>query len=97
MPIPYFPIEQPNAANPLCTAAPNLAKFVAELLSPPIVTKNLVDQMLSPQVHMGGDVWLGLGIAVYSAGNSRCFWHRGDNMYFESYLVGCPRESESLS
>ena len=66
---------------------------VAELMSPLIVTKNLVDQMLSPQVHIGGDVWWGLGIAVYPGGNSRCFWQWGDNMYFESYLVGCPRES----
>jgi CubicO group peptidase (beta-lactamase class C family) len=92
MPMPYFPMKQPNAANLLCTTATDLAKFVAELMSPSIVNQNLVDQMLSPQVHMGGDLWWGLGIAVYPAGNSRCFWHWGDNMDFESYLLGCPRE-----
>ena len=73
MPVPYFPMEQPNAANLLCTTAPDLAKFVAELMSPSIVNKNLVDQMLSPQVHMGGDVWWGLGIALYPAGKRPMF------------------------
>ena len=89
VPWPYASIDQPNAANLLCTTAPDLAKFVTELMNPTIVDKRLVDQMLSPQQTVGGKVSWGLGVGLHETTSGRCFWHWGDNVDFESYLVGC--------
>ena len=92
LPWPYFPIEEPNAANLLCTTVPDMGKFVAELMGPTIIEKRLVDQMLSPQKAVDRRVSWGLGIALYDTQHGRCFWHWGDNADFESYLLGCPEE-----
>lgn len=96
VPWPYAPIDQPNAANLLCTTAPDLAKFAAELMNPTILSKSLVDQMLSPQEPAGGKVSWGLGIALYQTSDGRCFWHWGDNVDFESYLLGCANEKNGI-
>ena len=90
LPMPFVPITQPNAANLLCSTALDLARFLAELMNPTIVNKKLVAQMLSPQQRVNEQLWWGLGIALYRTGESLCFWHWGDNMDFESYLLGCP-------
>jgi CubicO group peptidase (beta-lactamase class C family) len=89
--MPFFPAVPPNAANLLCSTAPDLARFVCELMNPRLLSPSMVDKMLSPHVHTGGDVWWGLGIGLYK-GTSECFWHWGDNLDFESYLIGCPKE-----
>jgi len=96
LPMPFAPIRQPNAANLLCSTSSDLAKFVAELMNPTIVDNKLVEQMLTPQVHVSGDLWWGLGIALWKAGESQCFWHWGDNLDFETYLLGCPAEKSGV-
>jgi len=89
--MPFFPATHANAANLLCSTAPDLARFVCELLNPTLLSPTMVDKMLSPYVHTGGDIWWGLGIGLYR-GTSECFWHWGDNLDFESYLLGCRDE-----
>src|SRR5215472_12175783 len=44
LPMPFAP----NAANLLCSTAPDRAKFVAELMAPTLVSRALVEQMLTP-------------------------------------------------
>jgi hypothetical protein len=46
MPMPYFPIAQPNAADFLCSTASDLARFEAELMNPTRVSRQLVDEMM---------------------------------------------------
>jgi len=92
IPMPFAPIAQPNAANLLCSTAPDLARFEAELMSPTLMSRKLVAEMLTPQMRANADVWWGLGIGLCRAGNSNCFWHWGDNLDFESYMMGCPQE-----
>ena len=91
-PMPFFPLAQPNAANLLCSTATDLARFESELMNPTIVSPRLVKEMLSPQVHVDGDVWWGLGVALYRKGSTSCLWHWGDNMDFQSYMIACPDE-----
>jgi len=91
-PLPFFPAEQPNAANLLCSTAADLARFEAELMAPTLVSPALVDEMLSPQVQIRGDAWWGLGIGLLLKESTKCFWHWGDNLDFESYMLGCPGE-----
>jgi len=89
MPMPYFPIVQPNAANLLCSTASDLARFEAELMTPTLVNPQRVDEMMSPRVQVGGKVWWGLGIGLLRRTDGLCFWHWGDNLDFESYMLGC--------
>ena len=95
LPMPFAPIAQPNAANLLCATAPDLAKFAVELMNPHFLDRNLVGQMLTDQVqgNIGKEqVSWGLGIGLHHTGKSACFWQWGDNLDFESYLLGCPDE-----
>jgi CubicO group peptidase (beta-lactamase class C family) len=92
LPMPFAPNAQPNAANLLSSTAPDLAKFVAELMAPTLVSRTLVEQMLTPQVPAAPNSWWGLGIGLYRSPQSTCFWHWGDNLDFQSYLIGCPHE-----
>jgi CubicO group peptidase (beta-lactamase class C family) len=92
LPMPFAPNAQPNAANLLCSTAPDLAKFVAELMAPTLVSEALVEQMVTPQVPADQNSWWGLGIGLYRGPQSTCFWHWGDNLDFQSYLIGCPHE-----
>jgi CubicO group peptidase (beta-lactamase class C family) len=93
LPMPFFPIAQPNAANLLCSAAPDLARFAIELVDPRFLDRNLVRQMLSDQVQgsIGKEqVSWGLGIGLHHTARGTCFWQWGDNLDFESYLLACP-------
>jgi CubicO group peptidase (beta-lactamase class C family) len=93
LPMPFLPIAQPNAANLLCSAAPDLAKFAVELMNPHFVNRNLVSMMLTDQVQgrIGKEpVSWGLGVGIDHTANGNCFWQWGDNGDFESYLLGCP-------
>ncbi len=90
VPWPFAPVEQPNAANLLCTTAADMARFATELMNPTIVDRKLTEQMLAPQVDCDVDHWWGLGIGIARAGDARCFWHWGDNLDFQTYMVGCP-------
>ena len=93
LPMPFGPIAQPNAANLLCSTVPDLAKFAVELMNPRFIDRNLVNQMLTDQVQGRidkGPVSWGLGIGLHHTSKGTCFWHWGDNMDFESYLLGCP-------
>ena len=92
LPMPFVPGAQPNAANLLCSTAPDLAKFVAELMNPTLVSRALVEQMLTPQVRVDRDSSWGLGIGIFGHAGTNCFWHWGDNLDFQSYLIGCPQE-----
>jgi hypothetical protein len=56
------------------------------------VSRELVEQMLTPQVRADQNVWWGLGIGLCPGPESTCFWHWGDNLDFQSYLIGCPPE-----
>ena len=93
LPMPFFPTAQPNAANLLCSAAPDLGKFAIELMHPHFLDRNLVGQMLTDQVqgHIGKEpVSWGLGIGLHHTTKGACFWQWGDTLDFESYLLGCP-------
>jgi CubicO group peptidase (beta-lactamase class C family) len=92
VPMPFFPVAQPNAANLLRSTAADLARFASELMNPKLVSQKLVKAMLSQHVHLDGEVWWGLGIGLYNRSTTTCFWHWGDNLDFESYLIGCPDE-----
>src|SRR5579872_185125 len=93
MPMPYGPIAQPNAANLICSTAPDLARFVAELISPRYLDRNLVAQMLSDQMQgrIGAEpVSWGLGIGLVHTPRGTCFWQWGSTSDFKSYILGCP-------
>ena len=92
VPMPSAPNAHPNAANLLCSTAPDLAKFIAELMDPTLVSRALVEQVLTPQISTDQNSWWGLGIGLYQGPQSTCFWHWGDNLDFQSYLIGCRHE-----
>ena len=96
LPMPFAPNAPQNAANLLCSTAPDLAKFVAELMAPTLVSRTLVEQMLTPQVPANPNSWWGLGIGLYRGPQSTCFWHWGDNLDFQSYLIGCAHEKTGV-
>ncbi len=93
IPMPFGPIAQPNAAILLCSTAPDLAKFAAELMTPHFLDQKLVSQMLTDQMqgHLGEEpVSWGLGIGLQHTSRGACFWQWGATTDFNSYLLGCP-------
>jgi hypothetical protein len=71
--MPFAPNAPQNAANLLCSTAPDLAKFVAELIAPTLVSRTLVEQILTPQVAANPNTCWGLGIGLYRDPQSTCF------------------------
>ena len=64
-------------------------------MAPTVVSRTLVEQMLTPQVRAENS-WWGLCIGLYRGPQSICSWHWGDNLDFQSYLIGCAHEKTGV-
>ena len=93
MPMPFGEIAQPNGANLICSTAPDLAKFIVELMNPHFLDQRTVAQMLADQVQgrIGDEqVSWGLGVGLHHTSRGTCFWQWGSTSDFRSYMMGCP-------
>lgn len=80
------------AAGGLLATAPDLARFLAELMAPRELPAALAREMIAPQVGIDGSLSWGLGVGLQHSGSGDSVWHWGLNPGFESLMVGYPAE-----
>jgi CubicO group peptidase (beta-lactamase class C family) len=80
------------AAGGLLATAPDLARFLAELMAPTGLPPEPVRTMISPQVRIDGSLSWGLGIGIRRGESADAIWHWGQNPGFESLMIGYPSE-----
>jgi CubicO group peptidase (beta-lactamase class C family) len=80
------------AAGGLYSTAPDLARFMIELMDPQRIDPTLIHQMLQPQVHVSEYVSWGLGIGLQHNQLGDSFWHWGNNPGYESLMIGYPAQ-----
>jgi CubicO group peptidase (beta-lactamase class C family) len=80
------------AAGGLLSTAPDLARFLAEVMAPMGLPVEQAREMISPQVHIDDSLAWGLGIGLQHTETGNSIWHWGLNPGFESLMVGYPSE-----
>jgi CubicO group peptidase (beta-lactamase class C family) len=80
------------AAGGLLSTAPDLARFLAELMAPTELPPARAREMLSPQVRIDDSLAWGLGIGLQHTDAGDSIWHWGQNPGFESLMIGYPSE-----
>jgi CubicO group peptidase (beta-lactamase class C family) len=78
------------AAGGLLSTAPDLARFLAELMDPTGLPVERAREMISPQVRIDDSLAWGLGIGLQHTETGDSIWHWGLNPGFESFMVGYP-------
>lgn len=68
-----------RAASSLVTTTSDLSKFFIELLNPKHLNKELIEEMMTPQVHVFNYISWGLGIGLYEGNYEDAIWHWGNN------------------
>ncbi len=79
-----------NAASSLHTTSSDYAKFLAELVNPKFIDKDLILEMFTEQKNTrfgAGSIAWGLGIGLNFTKDGRYIWHWGDNKYFKSFFI----------
>ena len=79
-----------NAAASLHTTSSDYAKFLAELIKPKFIDKNLIIEMFTEQKNTrfeSGSIAWGLGIGLNFTNDGKYIWHWGDNKYFKSFFI----------
>jgi CubicO group peptidase (beta-lactamase class C family) len=80
------------AAGGLLSTAPDLARFLVELMAPTRLSTTRAREMLSPQVRIDDSLAWGLGIGLQHTESGDSIWHWGQNPGFESLMIGYPSE-----
>lgn len=102
LPVPAAPADRPLslvAAGGLWASAPDLARFLAELLAPHHLDPALVAELRRPQVRVSDHLSWGLGIGIQHAetpGAPDALWHWGFNPGFYSLMVGLPSNGDGV-
>ncbi|NKB67845.1 MAG: serine hydrolase [Candidatus Latescibacteria bacterium] len=89
-PVPKAKLEQAEAEWSLHTTALDYARFLVEMLKPPLesrhsLTPAMVATMLSPQVRLDQSLSWGLGWGLEQTAAARAFWHWGDNDGYDAF------------
>jgi CubicO group peptidase (beta-lactamase class C family) len=80
------------AAGGLLATAPDLARFLAELMAPTGLPAERAREMISAQVRIDDTLAWGLGIGLQHTETADSIWHWGLNPGFESLMLGYPSE-----
>jgi CubicO group peptidase (beta-lactamase class C family) len=81
-----------SAAYSLVTTPSDLAQLFLELLNPRMVSRNLVEQMLSDSVKINEHYSWGLGVGIQHGNGDTAIWHWGNNEnYCRSLAVFFPK------
>ena len=78
----------PRASNLIRSTAPDIARFMCELMNPKHLSEATIREMMTEQVTVGDGVSWGLGIGLQHSGAGDAFWQWGDDPGFKSLLVG---------
>jgi len=81
--------DQPpeRIASSLSSNAEDMAKFVAELLSPRMLSVETRDAMLAAHTANEGCIQWGLGIGIDACAGRTTYWQWGSNLGFQGLLV----------
>ncbi len=103
---PPFPtFFSPNVAGSLFTTAGEYARFMMLFMAQPNggeIAKKLElapttrDDMLTAQVNINESLGWGLGWGVETVGDTKYFWHWGDNVHFKNLVIGDPTRGRAL-
>jgi CubicO group peptidase (beta-lactamase class C family) len=99
--------QQANAAYSLQTTAGDYAKFIVAILNESGLTRQTVQAMISPQVHVpekafdnsspaSKSISWGLGFGLQQTKDGNAFWHWGDNNTFKCYVVAYTKEKKGV-
>jgi hypothetical protein len=83
--------ESANAAASLHTTAADFARLVAAVMRTELLEKGSVDEMLTPQIEVDGEVAWGLGWGLEGRKEGRAFWHWGHNDGYRAFVIADPR------
>lgn len=92
IPLPELGRQSPNAANLIRSTAPDIARFMIELMDPRKINPTTVHEMLTEQVKVADAVSWGLGIGLQHGAAGDCFWHWGSNPGYKALMVGYPKQ-----
>jgi CubicO group peptidase (beta-lactamase class C family) len=85
---------RPKEANPaasLHTTAADYARFVAAVMRGELLEKGTVDEMLTPQIEVEGEVTWGLGWGLEGRKQGKALWHWGHNDGYRAFVIADPR------
>ena len=90
VPVPNALSPQPSAVGSLQTTAPDLALFLIELADPQYLSKDMAEQILTPQVSISDDFSWGLGPGIQHSKQGDALWQNGQTLGFRSVMVIYP-------
>lgn len=87
---------EPNAAWSLYANATSIARFFSWLLTHHAgLGQNMFHEMISPCADAGNHIHWGLGVGMCTD-DPRVIWHWGDNLGFQSFMLGDLRTKDGL-
>ncbi|HEX7776560.1 MAG TPA: serine hydrolase [Parvibaculum sp.] len=86
---PFLP-EKVSAAASFRTTAPDMARFMIEIMDGTEMGEEMHNRMLSIRVPVGGPFYWCLGLGIRQTSNSETLWTRGSATGFESLMVMDP-------
>jgi CubicO group peptidase (beta-lactamase class C family) len=85
-----------NAAASLHTTPREFARFLSQVLNSRDQSRSEsevdIGLMLTPQMHLSGDLWWTLGWGLQQEADDELIWHWGDNPGFKSFAAARLRE-----
>ena len=90
VPLPNALSPQPYAVGTLQTTAPDLALFLIELEDPQYLSKDMAEQIRTPQVSISDDFSWGLGPGIQHSKHGDALWQNGQTLGFRSVMVIYP-------
>lgn len=89
-----------NAAASLHTTPSDFTQYLAHVLDlesyQPGGSGVDVHAMMTPQVHVAGNLWWGLGWGLQQEGDDEIIWHWGDNPGFTNFVAAKRRERSGV-
>jgi CubicO group peptidase (beta-lactamase class C family) len=89
-PLPRGPSPQPSAVGSMRTSAPDLAAFLIELAEPQRLSREMAEQMRTPQTSAGRNMSWGLGPGIQHDTQGDALWQNGQTFGFRSLMVIYP-------
>jgi CubicO group peptidase (beta-lactamase class C family) len=86
-PMPEKRFAEARAAASLYTTPRDMARFLIELMEPRMMRKEVLSQMLTPQVRVNAHNSWGLGFGIRHAERDNLVWHWGHMPDFQNFFI----------
>jgi CubicO group peptidase (beta-lactamase class C family) len=90
LPLPREPSGVASAPASLSATAGDIARFLAELSEPTLLSPSLAEQLRQPQVRLASDMSWGLGPGILHGPGGDALWQWGQVVEYQSIMVVYP-------